>query len=138
MGSGDVNDYLRSVAGDDFTAKDFRTWAGTVLAARALSTFAPFESERKAKRNVVEAITAVALVLGNTQSVCRKCYVHPAVLEAYLAGDLCDSLGAGKRRRKRALRADESAVLAFLQRKLQGRTRARRRPGPARLVDAAE
>jgi DNA topoisomerase I len=137
VGSSDINEYLREIGDDEFTAKDFRTWAGTVLAARALQTFAPFESERSAKRNVVEAIEAVALVLGNTQSVCRKCYVHPAVLEAYLEGELADAL-VRARGQRRALRADESAVLAFLQRKSRGNAREARRARRSRVADAAE
>ncbi|HEY1757905.1 MAG TPA: DNA topoisomerase IB [Bryobacteraceae bacterium] len=86
--SADVNDYLREVSGEDFTAKDFRTWAGTVLASMALREFAAFESETEAKRNVVQAIKSVALRLGNTPAVCRKCYVHPAIVECYIAGNL--------------------------------------------------
>ncbi len=86
--SADVNDYLRAVSGEDFTAKDFRTWAGTVLASMALREFEEFASETEAKKNVVEAIKTVTKRLGNTPGVCRKCYVHPAVLECYLAGKL--------------------------------------------------
>ena len=84
--SSDVNDYLREMTGQHFTAKDFRTWAGSVLAFDLLRAFDPFESATQAKKNVVQAIAAVAARLGNTPSVCRKCYVHPAVLEAYLGG----------------------------------------------------
>lgn len=86
--SADVNDYLRSVSGEDFTAKDFRTWAGTVQASMALREFEEFTSDAEAKRNVVQAIKAVAQRLGNTPAVCRKCYVHPAILEYYFAGKL--------------------------------------------------
>src|SRR6266403_4975351 len=85
--SQDVNEYLREIAGEDFTAKDFRTWAGTVLAAVALSTAGAFETRKQAKANVKNAIEAVAKVLGNTPTVCRRCYIHPAVLDAYLDGD---------------------------------------------------
>jgi DNA topoisomerase-1 len=84
--SSDVNEYLQEIAGQHFTAKDFRTWAGSVLAYDLLRAFEPFESATQAKKNVVQAIAAVAKRLGNTPSVCRKCYVHPAVLESYLAG----------------------------------------------------
>ncbi|WP_233581266.1 DNA topoisomerase IB [Acidipila sp. EB88] len=84
--STEVNEYLREITGQHFTAKDFRTWAGSVLACVTLREFAPFSTAAEAKRNVVQAITAVAARLGNTPSVCRKCYVHPAVLEAYLGG----------------------------------------------------
>jgi DNA topoisomerase-1 len=90
--SADVNDYLRQVGGMDFTAKDFRTWAGTVLAARALQEFAAFDSKAQAKRNIVRAIEDVAHWLGNTKAVCRKCYVHPALLAAYLDGTLLQTL----------------------------------------------
>ncbi len=86
--SQDVNDYLREITGEHFTAKDFRTWAGSVLAGEMLRQLGPFETATQAKKNVVQAITAVAERLGNTPSVCRKCYVHPAVLEAYLNGQL--------------------------------------------------
>src|SRR5205823_5929531 len=90
--SQDVNDYLREITGEDFTAKDFRTWAGTVLAAIALNTVGAFETKKQAKANVKNAIGAVAKVLGNTPAVCRKCYIHPGVLEAYLDGNLIEGL----------------------------------------------
>lgn len=86
--SADVNDYLREISGKDFTAKDFRTWAGTVMACSALRGFEAFTSEAQARRNIVEAINTVAERLGNTRSVCRKCYVHPAVLDCYFDGSL--------------------------------------------------
>src|SRR6266849_3789583 len=82
--SQDVNDYLREISGEDFTAKDFRTWAGTVMAAIALSAQERFETKKQARSNERTAIAAVAEILGNTAAICRKCYVHPAVLEAYL------------------------------------------------------
>jgi DNA topoisomerase-1 len=84
VASDDVNAYLREIAGEDFSAKDFRTWAGTVLAYRALCELRPADDERTAKRNVVEAIRQTSKVLGNTPAVCRQSYVHPAVVEAYL------------------------------------------------------
>ena len=84
--SSDVNEYLREVTGQHFTAKDFRTWAGSVLACDLLRSMGAFESVTQAKKNVVAAIKAVALKLGNTPAVCKKCYVHPAVLEAYFGG----------------------------------------------------
>jgi DNA topoisomerase-1 len=122
--SADVNEYLKTISGDEFTAKDFRTWAGTVLAARALQELAPHQSQRQAKRNVVQAIEAVAMMLGNTQSICRKCYVHPAVLNAYLDGQLAQTLRQRARSlrkaRRGALRPEEAAVLSFLQQKLNG------------------
>jgi DNA topoisomerase-1 len=125
--SSEVNEYLRQISGDEFTAKDFRTWAGTVLAARALQELAPSTSQRQAKRNVVQAIEAVAMMLGNTQSICRKCYVHPAVVNAYLDGNLVKTLSkrarAVRKKRGGSLRPEEAAVLAFLQRKLDAAQR---------------
>jgi DNA topoisomerase I len=88
VSSQDVNDYLRETTGEDITAKDFRTWAGTVLAAAALRAMEGFESETEAKRNVIAAIDHVARRLGNTRAVCRRSYVHPAVLDSYVAGSL--------------------------------------------------
>ena len=79
IGSGDVNEYLRQISGQDFTAKDFRTWAGTALAAKALKEFEDFDTKAAARRNVTKAIERVAERLGNTKAVCRKCYIHPAV-----------------------------------------------------------
>jgi DNA topoisomerase-1 len=93
--SQDVNEYLREITGEDFTAKDFRTWAGTVLAAIALSTAGEFETKKQAKANIKHAISAVAEVLGNTPAVCRQCYIHPIVLETYLKGDCIDGLKQG-------------------------------------------
>jgi DNA topoisomerase-1 len=86
VSSADVNDYLRSVSGSEVTAKDFRTWAGTVLAALALQAFAAPQSQREAKRNLKAAITEVSGKLGNTVTICRKCYIHPVVIERYMAG----------------------------------------------------
>lgn len=96
IGSTDVNGYLRAVAGDGFTAKDFRTWAGTVLAARELVRVGSFASEAEAKRNVAAAVKEVARHLGNTQAVCRKCYVHPAVIDSYLEGSLLSAWRGGE------------------------------------------
>jgi DNA topoisomerase-1 len=90
--SQDVNDYLREIAGEDFTAKDFRTWAGTVLTAMALNAQEKFASEKEAKSNVKNAIAAAAKLLRNTPAICRKCYVHPAIVESYLNGDLIEGL----------------------------------------------
>ena len=116
----DVNAYLKSIAGDEFTAKDFRTWAGTVLAARALHEVAAFDSQAQAKRNVLRAVEAVAKRLGNTRAVCRKCYIHPEVVNAYLDGTLAATLNrkAGRelRSRLRDLSPEEAAVLALLHR----------------------
>ena len=82
----DVNEYLHAITGEPFTAKDFRTWAGTVLACAMLREFNACDTQSQAKKNVVQAIAAVAERLGNTPSVCRKCYVHPAVIESYMSG----------------------------------------------------
>jgi DNA topoisomerase IB len=88
VASDDVNEYLREVTGEDFSAKDFRTWAGTVLAAMALQEFREFDTEADAKRNVVRAIETVAEKLGNTPAVSRASYVHPQVIDAYLGGSI--------------------------------------------------
>jgi DNA topoisomerase-1 len=118
--SGDVNDYIRDAGGDDYTAKDFRTWAGTVLAARALRELAQVDSEVQARRNVVRAVEAVAARLGNTPAICRRCYVHPAVIDAYLDGGLAGNVReealAELRDGPADLPAEERAVLALLQR----------------------
>lgn len=87
--SADVNDYLRHHTGQDFTAKDVRTWAGTLLAADALREYGPCAAPGEATQRIVQAMEAVAKRLGNTRAVCRACYVHPAILEAYLDGSLC-------------------------------------------------
>jgi DNA topoisomerase-1 len=125
--AGDVNAYLKSIAGDVFTAKDFRTWAGTVLAARALSEAAAFGSKAQAKRNVLRAVEAVAKRLGNTTAVCRKCYIHPEVVKAYFDGTLAASLnrkvGLELRSNMRDLSPEEAAVLALLHRGLEQDTR---------------
>ena len=132
IGSGDVNDYLRAITGQDFTAKDFRTWAGTVLAARALQEFEAVDSQAKLKKNIVTAIESVAGRLGNTRAVCRKCYIHPAVLDSYLDGSLIETLGQRARKLDKQLgklRPEEAAVLVLLQRRL---AREAKRPAPNR------
>lgn len=115
--SADVNDYIRAIARQDFTAKDFRTWAGTVLASMALREFESFTSETQAKKNVVAAIKCVAERLGNTPAVCRKCYVHPAVLECYMDGALTraaqHSMNAADE--VEAIRAEEQALIELLR-----------------------
>ena len=120
--SEDVNDYLREITGEDFTAKDFRTWAGTVLTAMALNTVGAFETKKQAKANIKDAIGAVAKILGNTPAICRKCYVHPAVLESYLDGTTVEGL---KQRTEQVLenealdlQSSEKAILKFLQARL--------------------
>jgi DNA topoisomerase-1 len=120
--SADVNDYLREVSGEDFTAKDFRTWAGTVLAALALREFEAFDSKTQAKKNVVRAIEAVAERLGNTPTVCRKCYVHPEVIESYMDGTMLETLKQIAEQEMAEtlgeLRPEEAAVLGLLQQRL--------------------
>ncbi|HEX8984893.1 MAG TPA: DNA topoisomerase IB [Bryobacteraceae bacterium] len=90
--SADVNDYLREISGQDFTAKDFRTWNGTVLAAIALGECGVDASQMQLKKNIVATIKQVAERLGNRPATCRKYYVHPAVLDSYTAGELLKSL----------------------------------------------
>jgi DNA topoisomerase I len=121
--SQDVNDYLREITNEDFTAKDFRTWAGTVMAAVALQAVGVFETKKQAKANVKSAISAVSKMLGNTPAICRKCYVHPAVLETYLGGSSIEGL---KQKAKDALESEtidlregEAAILKFLQARLE-------------------
>jgi DNA topoisomerase-1 len=118
--SSDVNEYLRAISGDDFTAKDFRTWAGTVLAACALGACGPCETATQTKHNVVEAIKSVAARLGNTPAVCRKSYVHPAVLDGYADGSLLSVVGPAAAPKQatplEGLSADEACVLEFLWR----------------------
>jgi DNA topoisomerase-1 len=104
--SDDVNRYLKDCAGEEFTSKDFRTWAGTLLAARALRA-READNATEAKRHVAEAVTEVARRLGNTAAVCRKCYIHPAVLESYLDGTLAESLRT---------RSERTRVIALLER----------------------
>ena len=132
IGSSDVNDYLREISGDDFTAKDFRTWAGTALAAEALKEFEDFDTEAAAKRNVTKAIESVAERLGNTKAVCRKCYVHPAIVDAYMDRSLLETL---KHRAETELRKGRCALAGGGGRRPgipaatnEARDQARRRP----------
>lgn len=121
VSSGDVNDYLRAVSGQDFTAKDFRTWSGTKLAVTALTEIGAGTSQRQAKSNVLRAIDRVAEQLNNTRAVCRKYYVHPCVFEAYVAGTMLDTLQNGtKRGPKTGLSAEEAAVVGLLRQQLDG------------------
>ncbi|NNG21928.1 DNA topoisomerase IB [Telluria aromaticivorans] len=121
--SSDVNDYLRAITGEEYTAKDFRTWSGTVLAALALQEFEKFDSETQAKKNIVRAIESVSEKLGNTPSICRKCYVHPAVLDAYLEGTVLEVLRERTEQQLQenlhALQPEEAAVVAMLQQRLR-------------------
>lgn len=123
VGSADVNEYLHEISHQEFTAKDFRTWAGTALAAQALQEFEDFDSEAAAKRNVTQAIERVAERLGNTKAICRKCYVHPAIIDAYMDQSLVKTLKARTERELResvsALSGEEGAVLALLQQRME-------------------
>jgi DNA topoisomerase-1 len=130
--SDDVNDYLREITNEEITAKDFRTWAATNLAALALQRLEIFDSQAKAKKNVVHAVESVAKMLGNTPAICRKCYIHPAIFDGYLDNSLLDAL---KQRTEEkladpgnGLSAEEAAVVAFLGRQLA-------QPGGAAKID---
>ena len=117
VSSGDVNAYLREITGRDITAKDFRTWAGTVLMVRFLSASGQFESETKAKRMINAAIKQVATALGNTTAVCRKSYIHPAVTSAYLGGGFAvDAMRVSDPSNSPGLRTEEATVLSLLGR----------------------
>jgi DNA topoisomerase-1 len=120
--SADVNAYLKEITGSDITAKDFRTWAGTVLAALALTEFEEFDSEAKAKKNIRAAIEKVSARLGNTPAICRKCYVHPEVFTCYLEGalllDIREMAETELRENLPDLRPEEVAVLSLLQSRL--------------------
>lgn len=122
-----VNDYLHAITGEDFTAKDFRTWGGTVLAAQELETLVEYESAAEAKRNVVYAIETVARRLGNTRTICQKCYVHPSLINTYLDGRMSRMLNAAStangRRSLPRLHRQETKVLEFLNRLLKEESR---------------
>ncbi|MDP9039987.1 MAG: DNA topoisomerase IB [Acidobacteriota bacterium] len=118
----DVNEYLRGITDQPFTAKDFRTWAGSVMASIVLQEFAAYTSETEAKRNIVQAIKRVAAQLGNTPAVCRKCYVHPVVLERYLTGGIPSALRRAVKEAAEdtsALREEERALMDLLSHKIQ-------------------
>jgi DNA topoisomerase I len=129
--SADVNEYLQEISGEPFTAKDFRTWAGTVLASLALSEFENFDTKAAAKRNITRAIEHVANNLGNTVAVCRKSYIHPAILDSYLDGSLLEFLKGqveeALRDELEGLSGEEAAVLAFLQQRLSREVARRKR-----------
>ena len=120
--SAHVNQYLKDIAGEEFTSKDFRTWAGTMRAADELRRLAPASSQTEAKRNLVQAIETVARQLGNTKAVCRKCYIHPAVVDAYMDG----SLGNAMHRRTAV-----AGVIALLQTRAKLDAESARRSGAA-------
>ena len=119
--SGDVNQYLREITSEEFTAKDFRTWAGTIQAVGALQELGPADTEREAKSTILKAIDRVAERLNNTRAVCRKYYVHPAVFETYQAGTMPEALGNGNgtaaAAAAAALSAEEQAVVRLLSRR---------------------
>ena len=119
INSGDVNGYIQGIIGDEFSAKDFRTWAGTLLAASGLSALADFTSLTEAKSNTVQVIKEVASTLGNTPAICRRCYIHPTILDAYLERSLNRDLpqSADSTELASGLRRDERWLLAFLKRK---------------------
>ena len=122
VGSEDVNVYLREITGEDITAKDFRTWAGTHLAAEALRKFARLDSEAKRKKAIIRAVEKVARHLGNTPAICRRCYIHPAILDGYLDGSLLNALAAKTanylKENIEGMSAEEAAVTAFLRLRL--------------------
>jgi DNA topoisomerase I len=116
--SADVNAYLKQITGDEFTAKDFRTWAGTILAAVALCESGGFTLQSEAKRNIVQAVQSVAEQLGNTPAVCRNCYINPAVVDAYMNGITIDTLARNVKvgaMRQAGLRSEEAAVIVLLE-----------------------
>src|SRR6266576_64440 len=119
VGSAEVNEYLREITGEEITAKDFRTWAGTQLAAEALRQFEGVGSENKRKKAIVRAVEKVARHLGNTPTICRRCYIHPAVLEGYFEGTMLQTLADNTRKYLAAniegMSAEEAAVAAFLR-----------------------
>jgi DNA topoisomerase I len=123
VNSADVNAYLKEISGTVITAKDFRTWTGTVLAAMALSEFEKVDSKARAKKNVTKAVERVAARLGNTAAICRKCYVHPEIINAYLDGGLMigvqEDIDRQLREEIEKLRPEEAAVLSFLRVRLE-------------------
>jgi len=120
--SADVNAYLREITGEEITAKDFRTWAATHLAAQALHQFELFDSEAKRKKAIVDAVKKVAQHLGNTPAICRRSYIHPAVLDGYLDGTLlatlADEAQAYLEKNIHGMTPEEAAVTAFLRLRL--------------------
>jgi DNA topoisomerase I len=134
VSSSDINDYLHEITGADFTAKDYRTWAGSVFALAALRRL-KWETVTEARKHIVGTVKEVSQLLRNTPAVCRKCYVHPAVIEAFEAGELAEAMPASRRR---GLRTDEAALAIFLEKDAKRRAReaARgNRKGDARLTN---
>jgi len=126
VGSEEVNSYLREITGEDITAKDFRTWAGTQLAAEALRAFRNLDSESKRKKAIVRAVEKVARHLGNTPAICRRCYIHPAIFDGYVDGTLLEALAAKTttylKENIANMSAEEAAVTAFLRLRLEHET----------------
>ncbi len=123
IGSSDVNDYLREITGKDFSAKDYRTWGGTVLAAGRLRHFWPYKSEAEAKRMVAHAIREVSNHLGNKPGICRKYYVHPVVISAYMEGELVSvfaGFGPAGEGPPSGYQLEEMGVLTILRQRLAG------------------
>lgn len=118
--SNDVNQYLREATGQDFTAKDFRTWGGTVATTRALYDAGPAATKTERRQKVAQAVKAAARTLGNTVTVCRKYYIHPAVLTAYADGELFSVMEAAQMTPQDGLYANEAAVRELLRRYYQG------------------
>ncbi len=122
--SGDVNQYLQEITGQSFTAKDFRTWAGTILVALSLEALGPAETDTAAKRNVLAAIKEVAGKLGNTPAICRKCYVHPEIVNAYMDGSLFEVfknlIEENLEEKTKKLSPKELAVMRLLEKRLAG------------------
>lgn len=138
VSSTDVNEYLRSITGEDFTAKDFRTWSGTMLAALALRECEAFDSEAEARRNITRAIEEVAGKLGNTPSICRKCYVHPVVIDAYLDRSILSlqqqPLPDECKSHEHALTPEEASIISLLQQRMvasKAEEAKRSKPAPA-------
>ena len=135
----DVNEYLQNVTGRDITAKDFRTWAGTMLVADALRSMGPAKTKREAEKNIIAAVDVTAKRLGNTRSVCRKYYIHPVLIEAYLEGSVLPPMPDRKWSKRKStgptLRQHEMDVLAFIKARLKPQTR---RSVDARAKKAAE
>jgi DNA topoisomerase-1 len=130
VGSEEVNAYLREITGEDITAKDFRTWAGTQLAAEALRALRNIDSESRRKKAILRAVEKVARHLGNTPAVCRRCYIHPAILDGYVDGTLLKALAARAetclKENIEHMSAEEAAVTAFLRLRLAGEVAERR------------
>jgi DNA topoisomerase-1 len=137
----DVNKYMQEITGREVTAKDFRTWAGTMLVAEALRRMGPAKTKREAEKNIVAAVDTTAKRLGNTRSVCRKYYIHPVLIEAYLEGDVLPPLPERQQWSKRnskgpALRQHEKDVLGFIKARLKPKVRAAK-GRTAKLVESA-